>query len=92
MLSKHNSLRQARLKGLFGCFDIVGKDGQLIQRNFNDPIPEKIVEFKKKLFHNGIFMWVRSPLFHCAPPLIISETEINDAWDKIDDAFKVLDF
>lgn len=27
MLDNHNSLRQGRLKGLFGAFDLVGKDG-----------------------------------------------------------------
>jgi hypothetical protein len=30
MLTKHNSLRQGRVKGLFGAFDLVGADGQLI--------------------------------------------------------------
>lgn len=27
LLAKHNSLRQGRLRGLFGCFDLVGADG-----------------------------------------------------------------
>lgn len=27
MLDKHNGLRQGRLKGLFGAFDLVGADG-----------------------------------------------------------------
>lgn len=34
MLQKHNCLRQGRVRGLFAAFDIVGKDGQLIQRGF----------------------------------------------------------
>lgn len=34
LLSKHNCLRQGRVRGLFGAFDLVGKDGQLIQRQF----------------------------------------------------------
>lgn len=32
LLKKHNSIRQGRVRGLFGCFDLVGDDGQLIQR------------------------------------------------------------
>jgi taurine--2-oxoglutarate transaminase len=27
LIQKHNSLRQGRIKGLFGAFDLVGKDG-----------------------------------------------------------------
>ena len=34
LLSKHNCLRQGRLRGLFGAFDLVGADGQLIQAKF----------------------------------------------------------
>jgi 4-aminobutyrate aminotransferase-like enzyme len=36
-------------------------------------------------------MWVRAPVLHIAPPLIITEVELNDAFDKIDDAMKVMD-
>jgi taurine--2-oxoglutarate transaminase len=91
LLKKHNCLRQGRIRGLFGAFDLVGKDGQLIQRQFQDPNPPVIADFKKKLLQNGIFMWVRPPVLHLAPPLIITEKELNDAIDGIDDALKVLD-
>lgn len=91
MLKKHNCLRQGRIRGLFGAFDIVGKDGQLIQKLFSDPAPPVIGEFKKRLLKNGIFMWVRSPVLHIAPPLIITEKELNTAFEGIDDALKVLD-
>ena len=91
LLTKHNSLRQGRLTGLFGAFDIVGKDGQLIMKNFSDPAPESVHNFKKKLFENGIQTWVRSPVLHIAPPLIITETELNDMFDRLDDALKALD-
>jgi len=91
LLSKHNCLRQGRIKGLFGAVDIVGKDGQLIQKLFQDPPSAKIVEFKKKLFQNGIFGWVRPPVMHLCPPLIITENELNDAFNRIDDALKILD-
>lgn len=91
LLAKHNCLRQGRLRGLFGAFDLVGADGQLIQSKFQDPNPASVVAFKKKLNENGIFMWVRAPVLHIAPPLIITETELNDAFDRIDDAMKVMD-
>lgn len=91
MLKKHNCLRQGRIRGLFGAFDLVGADGQLIQKNFQDPNPQKVLDFKKKLFENGVFMWVRAPVLHLAPPLIVTEPELNDALNRIDDALKVLD-
>jgi len=91
LLKKHNCLRQGRIRGLFAAFDLVGKDGQLIQRMFQDPNPPVIGEFKKKLLQNGIFAWVRPPIMHLAPPLIITEEELNDAISRIDDALKVLD-
>lgn len=76
---------------MFGCFDLVDKNGQPIQKSVSAPIPEKVQKFKAKLLENGIFTWVRSPVFHLAPPLIIKENELNLAFDKIDDALKVLD-
>jgi 4-aminobutyrate aminotransferase-like enzyme len=48
-------------------------------------------KFKKRLLENGIFMWVRAPVLHIAPPLIITEQELNSALDKIDDALTVMD-
>ncbi|KAL4431534.1 hypothetical protein ABPG74_017239 [Tetrahymena malaccensis] len=91
LINKHNCLRQGRVRGLFGAFDIVGADGQLIQRNFSDPTPEPVLKFKKRLLENGIFQWVRAPVLHIAPPLIITEKELNHAFDMIDDALKVMD-
>jgi len=54
-------------------------------------VPEKVTKFKQRLLENGIFSWVRSPLMHFAPPLIITEAELNDAFNRIDDAMNVLD-
>ncbi len=81
LVAKHNGLRQGRVRGLFGAVDIVDKDGQLVQKQFSDPVPEKVVKFKQRLLDNGVFSWVRSPLMHFAPPLIIT----------VDDAMTVLD-
>lgn len=71
--------------------DIVGKDGQLIKKQFQDPNTDLLNKFSAKLIENGIYMWVRAPVFHHAPPLIITEEQLNDGFDRIDDAFKVLD-
>jgi 4-aminobutyrate aminotransferase-like enzyme len=63
----------------------------LLLKTFFDPVPEKVNKFKAKLLENGIQTWVRPPVFHLAPPLIITEQELNTAFDKVDDALKVLD-
>jgi taurine--2-oxoglutarate transaminase len=91
LIVKHNSLKQGRVMGLFGAFDLVGPDGGPIQKLFNSPNPESVVKFKKKLFENGIFTWVRPPVLHIAPPLVINEVELNTLFDKLDDALTVLD-
>jgi len=54
-------------------------------------VPEVVKQFKKKLLENGIFQWVRPPVLHIAPPLIITEKELNHAFDQIDDALHVMD-
>jgi taurine--2-oxoglutarate transaminase len=54
LLKKHNSLRQGRGRGLFGAFDLVGADGQLVMKSYSDPVPEKVNKFKAKLLENGI--------------------------------------
>ncbi len=60
-------------------------------KQFSDPVPESIHKFKAKLFENGIQTWVRPPVFHLAPPLIINEHELNDALNRVDEALNVLD-
>ena len=91
LLKKHNCLRQGRQIGLFGAFDIIDKDGQLIQRQFHDPTPEVVNKFKLKLRENGVFMWVRAPVLHIAPPLIITEKELTENFAKISDALTIMD-
>merc|ERR1711865_193641 len=87
----HNSIRHTRAKGLFGCADIVGEDGKYIQM-LNDKPGDKIVAFKRRLMENGIFGLVRPPLFHCAPALNITQQELEEGFEKVDDAFHELDF
>jgi adenosylmethionine-8-amino-7-oxononanoate aminotransferase len=91
MVDNHTSVRQARCKGMFGCVDIVGEDGQYIQMVHDKP-SDKIVQFRKKLLELGIYGFVRPPLFHCAPPIISTEAEIREGFAKVNEAFEVLDF
>ena len=47
--------------------------------------------FKKALMDNGIFGFVRPPMLHSAPPLVINEAELRDGFSRVDAALDVLD-
>ena len=91
IVSKHKSVRQARCVGLFGCFDLqTHHDGRMVQQ-LHEAMPEQVQLFKRELLDRGIYGLFRPPLFHCAPPLTISESELHDAFQRIDSALDVLD-
>jgi adenosylmethionine-8-amino-7-oxononanoate aminotransferase len=91
LVDNHNSIRQGRAVGLFGCVDMVGPDGQY-KNMLHEAQGDDVLAFKRKLHELGIFGLVRPPLFHTAPPLVITESELSEGFEKVDEAFKVLDF
>ena len=48
--------------------------------------PQRSADFKKDLIDSGVFGFMRPPVMHWAPPLIITDEQINDTVDKIDAA------
>jgi len=90
LVAKHNSVRQARAIGLFGCLDLVGADGNFIQQ-YQDVQSDKVQEFRKAMFAEGLWGLFRPPLLHCAPPLIINEEELRDGYARLDRALTTLD-
>jgi adenosylmethionine-8-amino-7-oxononanoate aminotransferase len=90
IVSKHSSVRQARAIGLFGCLDLIGADGNSIQE-YQDPQSSKTQEFRKAMFDCGLWGLFRPPLLHCAPPLVITETELRDGFGRLDQALSTLD-
>jgi len=91
IVEKHNSVRQARAIGLFGCLDLVGADGNNVQA-YQEPQPPRVQAFRKAMFENGLWGLFRPPLLHCAPPLIISEEELRYGFARLDKALDTLDF
>lgn len=87
---RHPSVLQGRAVGLFGCFDLIGKDGNLIQR-LSGPSPPEIPKFRQALFDNGLISLFRPPLLHCAPPLVITEDELLEGFHRLNNALYVLD-
>jgi len=90
LVENHPSVRQGRAVGLFGCLDLQGTDGKYMQP-VAGPAHPAVAGFKKALVDEGIFGLVRPPLLHTAPPLVITEDELNDGFSKVDRALHVLD-
>ena len=90
LVDAHPSVRQGRAVGLFGCLDLIDAHGLDIQR-LGKPPPPAIGAFKRAMRDEGIYGMFRPPQLHCAPPLVISEAELRDGFDRLDRALDVLD-
>jgi len=90
IVQNHDSVRQARAIGLFGCLDLVGADGRNLQ-TYEEAQSTKTQAFRKAMFENGLWGLFRPPLLHCAPPLVINEEELLDGFQRLDKALDSLD-
>lgn len=90
IVDKHASVRQARAIGLFGCLDLVREDGKMAQR-YQDPNPSKVAALRKAMLDEGLMGLFRPPLLHCAPPLVVSESELRDGFARLDRALVTMD-
>lgn len=87
----HPCIKQYRSIGLFGCFDVMHPDGsnpQLQHLPISQPF---VVKYKKAYNENGLIGLLRFPLLHVAPPLVISEDELLDGFERQDKALYTLD-
>jgi taurine--2-oxoglutarate transaminase len=84
LMENHPSIKQYRHLGMFGCFDIHLPDG-------SQPPSDKFATYKEAYADNGLLGLVRPPHLHVAPPLIISEDELQDGFDRNDQALYALD-
>lgn len=90
LVEKHESVRQGRCIGLFGCIDLQGKDGRSIQQ-LAAPSPAYVTKFRKTMFDHGLIALFRPPLLHCCPPLVITESELRDGFQRLSGALESLD-
>lgn len=90
LVERHPCVRQGRAIGLFGCLDIVNRDGRLVQK-LSDPMNEQAVKLKQAFLANGLISLFRPPLLHCSPPLVISEAELRDGFRRVSKSLTVLD-
>jgi taurine--2-oxoglutarate transaminase len=86
----HPCIKQWRHLGMFGCFDVHLPNGGNPQLQ-HTAIDKAFVEYKKAYTANGLIGLLRPPHLHVAPPLIISEEELLDGFDRQDKALYALD-
>lgn len=90
LVEKHASVKAGRCIGLFGCIDLQGKDGRSIQK-LAEPSPPSVNNFRQAMRDNGLIALFRPPLLHCCPPLIITETELREGFQRLSTALESLD-
>ena len=91
LVENHSCVRQARAIGMFGCLDLVGSSGNMVQR-YEEPRPEAVTALQKAMNENGLIGLFRPPLLHCAPPLITTEEELRDGFARLDKSLYAADF
>lgn len=90
LADKHPCIKQYRAIGMFGAFDIQTLSGANPKLQ-HEAAHEAFSLYKKAFTENGLVGLHRYPHIHCAPPLIISEEELLDGFDRLDRAISVLD-
>lgn len=90
LASDHPCIKQYRAIGLFGCMDVKDIDGSNPKLQ-HEAAHEAFNKYKKAYNENGLVGLHRYPHIHCAPPLIISEDELLDGFDRLDRSLTVLD-
>lgn len=87
---RHPCIKQYRAIGLFGCFDVQDIAG-CVPKLQHEPAHEAFYKYKKAYAENGLVGLHRYPHIHCAPPLIISQEELLDGFNRLERAITVLE-
>ena len=86
----HPSVKQFRAIGMFGCFDVAAPDDTCPALQ-HTAVHKAFVEYKNAYTEVGLIGLIRPPHLHVAPPLIITEEELLDGFDKQDQILYKLD-
>eukprot|EP00490_Sorites_sp_Unknown_P001878 CAMPEP_0114672844 /NCGR_PEP_ID=MMETSP0191-20121206/43607_1 /TAXON_ID=126664 /ORGANISM="Sorites sp." /LENGTH=303 /DNA_ID=CAMNT_0001936179 /DNA_START=627 /DNA_END=1535 /DNA_ORIENTATION=+ len=82
-----DNILQYRCIGLGGAFDLKHPEtGDHIAHP--NEIHPAMMKLKKTFWKNGLMTIVKGGLVHCAPPLIVNEEEIEEAFDIFDKSIK----
>jgi len=67
LVAKHKCIKEGRVHGLAGGFDVCDKHGRFINQTHEAPQPI----IRQTMFEEGLISIVKGHHVHCCPPLII---------------------
>lgn len=94
LVNKYDTVARGRVVGAFGCVDLVDPRTGLPVQNFDGSEcahPKAVAAFRAAMRANGLYGFVRPPMFHCAPALVITPDELRDGFSRADRALEVFD-
>jgi len=87
LVGKYASVSGGRCVGAFGCLDLIDPRSNAPVQNFDGSDcshVEAVARFRAALRRNGLIGFVRPPMFHCAPALVIEPSELIDGFERVD--------
>ena len=92
LADKHPSVGDIRGKGLHYVIELVkNRDTREPLSGFNRPLTEPMQQVATSLVQDGLSTFVRWNWIFCAPPLIITEAQLQEGLDMIDRALTLAD-
>jgi len=91
--AKHVSVGDVRAIGLFGCFELIQntKTKQPLMLNERNAPHPAFLSIGKAMREKGLFTYQHMNYIHCNPPLIITEDELDEAFDIFDEVLNIAD-
>jgi taurine--2-oxoglutarate transaminase len=91
LMERHVSVGDVRSIGLFGVIELV-RDRETRQplSDFNTTCPE-MTQLRSRLLKNGVFLYTHWHTILVIPPLIITEEQLAEGIDQIDQALEDID-
>jgi taurine---2-oxoglutarate transaminase len=88
---QHASVGDIRSIGLFGIIELVrNRETREPMAKFNSSSPE-MAQFRKKVLESGLFLYTHWHTVLIIPPLIISEEELAEGFEILDQALEITD-
>jgi taurine--2-oxoglutarate transaminase len=88
---QHPSVGEVRSIGLFGVIELVrNRETKEPMASWNGNSPEMIA-LRKELLNKGLFLYSHWHTLLIIPPLIITEDQLNEGFDIIDQALSITD-
>lgn len=89
---KHPSVGDVRCQGLWACVELTAdQETHAPLAGFNDSIQNVSGAITKKLSELGLTLFAKWDFVFIAPPLIITQSEIDELVEKLDEALKITD-